>query len=404
MNLYHILSAFLILVLAIGCNDQPESKKTSAPHAHDHHHSDKQVIPDCHTASGEPLVGRALLDEKFLSFLAKVELDSSRLSNYNGMVKIEGGTFDMGGDIPDGFDDMPETALPQPDELPKHPVQISSFWMDKHEVTNRQFAEFVNATGYVTVAERAIDWEELKKQLPPGTPKPPDENLAPGAMVFHYADPELSKQNLANWWEFVTGTNWRHPRGPGSSIEGKEDHPVVQISWYDAMAYAKWAGKRLPTEAEWEYASRGGKGNVMYPWGNEKIVESKPMANTLQGDFPYRNDVEDGYEFCAPVGQFDSNGYGLYDMAGNVWEWTLDWYDAAYYVQFNPEVPAENPMGPEKPREVGQPYARNKTIRGGSFLCNDSWCSGFRNSRRMRLSPDSGMEHVGFRCVRDISE
>ena len=253
----------------------------------------------------------------------------------SGMVKIPGGVFEMGGDIPPGFENMAKTALPQGDELPKHWVRVNDFWMDEHEVTNAAFKAFVKATGYVTTAEKPVDWEELKKQLPPGTPKPPDENLLPASLVFQYAPANASRNNLANWWTFKQQANWRQPKGPGSTIEGKEDHPVVHVSWYDAQAYAKWAGKRLPTEAEWEYAMRGGKQNMMYPWGNNKTEQGTNYANHLQGNFPYTNTVEDGFEGTAPVKSFPPNDYNLYDMAGNVWEWTSDWYSAKYYYELD---------------------------------------------------------------------
>jgi len=222
-------------------------------------------------------------------------------------------------------------------------------------------------------------------------------------LVFNYAHSGASKDNLNNWWTFERDVNWRQPNGQGSSIKGKENHPVVHISWYDALAYAKWKGKRLPTEAEWEYAMRGGKKNKMYPWGNEKTEQGKHYANHLQGEFPYTNTVADGFDRTAPVKSFPANGYGLYDMAGNVWEWTNDWYSGKYYFELNEGGGvADNPKGPDESFEVYNNLEKNKAIRGGSFLCHDNWCSGYRNSRRMRNTPDTSMEHIGFRCVRDI--
>ncbi len=344
------------------------------------------------------------LNPAFVKSIESIELDSVKATDFEGMVKINGGLFDMGGDIAEGFENMPSTALPQGDELPKHTVQVSDFWMDTHEVTNAQFKEFVEATGYITTAERPIDWEELKKQVPPGTPKPPEENLLPASLVFNYADKGASKNNLGNWWTFKKNVNWKNPNGPGTTIEGKENHPVVHISWYDAMAYAKWAGKRLPTEAEWEYAMRGGLENNMYPWGNEKTEQEVHFANHLQGEFPYVNTVADGFERTSPVKSFPANNYGLYDMAGNVWEWTSDWYSNKYYHELKQKGGvAVNPQGPKVGFDTYNSFEKKKSVRGGSFLCNDLWCSGFRNARRMRNTPDTSMEHIGFRCVRDAN-
>lgn len=216
------------------------------------------------------------------------------------------------------------------DEYPQHKVKVSGFWVDATEVTNAQFAEFVAATGYITTAERAPVWEELKKQLPSNTPKPHDSLLVAASLVFTPPSYTVSLQNASMWWSWKAGANWRHPRGPESSIKGKEDYPVVQVSWEDAQAYAEWAGKRLPTEAEWEYAGRGGHQAKIFPWGNEPIEQGKPKANTWQGTFPVKNTEWDQFARLAPVKSFPPNDYGLYDMAGNVWEWCADWYDSEY--------------------------------------------------------------------------
>ena len=310
-----------------------------------------------------------------------------------GMVLIPGGVFEMGGDN--------EQAMP--DEFPKHRVRVDSFYMDATEVTNAQFKKFVDATGYITTAERKPDWEELKKALPPGTPKPPDSVLVAASLVFKQTDGSVRLDDYTQWWEWVPGADWKHPQGQGSDIMGKENYPVVHISWYDAMAYCQWAGKRLPTEAEWEYAARGGLTNHIYPWGNEHINAGRPKANTWEGKFPYLNEVKDGYVLAAPVKSFAPNGYGLYDMSGNVWEWCSDWYHADYYQTLRNGI-AKNPEGPEKSFDPVDPYTPKKTIRGGSFLCNEIYCSGYRVARRMKSSPDTGMEHTGFRCVKDLKK
>lgn len=386
----HSVLLFVFITAYLGC------KEKAAPIELEGHDS-----LDCSSVSRASVLGAAM-DATIETQIDTLSSVSGILDDYSGMIKIPGGVFEMGGDIPAGFEDMPKTALPQGDELPKHAVQINEFWIDEHEVTNAQFKAFVDATGYVTIAEKPIDWEELKKQLPPGTPKPPAENLLPASLVFHYAPANASRDNLGNWWSFTKQANWRQPKGPGSSIDGQDTHPVVHISWYDAVAYAQWAGKRLPTEAEWEFAMRGGQQNMMYPWGNEKTELGSNYANHLQGKFPYSNTVEDGFEGSAPVKSFPPNAYGLYDMAGNVWEWTSDWYSAKYYTELAEKGGiSDNPKGPEEGFEVYNNLEKKKSIRGGSFLCNDDWCSGYRNARRMRNTPDTSMEHIGFRCVRD---
>lgn len=307
----------------------------------------------------------------------------------DGMVHIPGGSFVMGGD----------SVWGRPDEFPHHKVTVSSFYMDEHEVTNKQFREFVEATGYVTMAERKPDWEELKKQVPPGTPKPPDDVLVAASLVFKPTDGPVSLNNPSVWWTWVAGADWRHPEGPQSSVEGMDDYPVVHVSWEDAAAYAAWAGKRLPTEAEWEYAARGGASNTIYPWGNELIDSGKPKANSWDGRFPHKNTAKDGFQRAAPVKQYAPNGFGLYDMGGNVWEWCADWYHPDYYATSLKNKLIENPQGPDEPFDPDEPYAQKKVTRGGSFLCNDQYCSGFRVSARMKTSWDTSLNHTGFRCV-----
>jgi len=312
-------------------------------------------------------------------------------ATHAGMVWIKPGDFMMGGD----------NKQASPDEYPKHKVMVKGFWMDATEVTNAQFAKFIKATGYITTAERKPDWNDLKKQLPPGTPKPDDSVLVAASLVFTPPSHPVDLNNYAQWWSWQKGANWKHPQGPKSSIVGKDNYPVVQVSWYDAVAYCKWAGKRLPTEAEWEWAARGGLNNNIYPWGNEPVDEGKIKANTWQGHFPYQNSLRDKFYGLAPTASFSANGYGLYDMAGNVWEWCADYYNASYYQAINKPAGIADPQGPTTSYDPDEPYAKKRVIRGGSFLCNDSYCSGFRVARRMKSTEDSGMEHVGFRCVAD---
>ena len=316
-------------------------------------------------------------------------INPSKKSSTDGMVYLEGGTFMMGAD----------NNQASKDEYPKHKVTLSGFWMDETEVTNAQFAQFVNETGYVTIAEIKPDWEELKKQVPPGTPKPHDSMLVAASLVFKPSKQEVNLNDFNQWWEWKTGADWRHPQGPKSSIKGKENYPVVHISWDDAMAFCKWAGKRLPTEAEWEYASRGGQQNKIYSWGDENVDVGKPKCNSWQGKFPYYNQQKDGFYGLAPVKSYAPNGYGLYDIAGNVWEWCSDWYDYYYYNSVKEGI--VNPIGPSKSYDPDEPYAPKHVTRGGSFLCNDNYCSGYRCSRRMKSSPDTGLEHLGFRCVKN---
>ncbi|WP_235297597.1 formylglycine-generating enzyme family protein [Portibacter marinus] len=317
--------------------------------------------------------------------------NNEQVEKMEGMVFIPGGVLNMGGDNEQASDD----------EFPKHKIKVEGFYMDETEVTNREFAEFVKATGYITVAERALDWELLKKDLPPGTPKPPDSLMQPGALVFQSTEQPVPLNDPSRWWRWTIGASWKHPQGPDSDINDKMEHPVVQISWEDAEAYAEWAGKRLPTEAEWEWAARGGSDGQIYPWGNGNVNQvGHQYANFWQGLFPYENTEKDGYMTTAPVKSFPPNGYGLYDMAGNVWEWCADWYDANYYKR--EEATSDGTDGPNSSFNPVNPYAPAKVMRGGSFLCNDEYCSGYRNSRRMQSSPDTGLNHTGFRCAKDL--
>ena len=309
-------------------------------------------------------------------------------SSHEGMVWIKGGQFAMGSSDDEG----------RPDEFPRHAVKVDGFWMDATEVTNAQFQKFVEATGYITTAEKALDWEELKKQLPAGTPKPADSLLIAASLVFTPPTQAIPLTDASHWWSWTKGANWRMPEGPNSTIEGKGNYPVVHVSWDDASAYAAWAGKRLPTEAEWEYAARGGLIDKPFSWGSEDVEIGKAKANTWQGHFPDINTGWDGYTGLASVKSFAPNSYGLYDMAGNVWEWCSDWYRPDYYRQIAGKV-VLNPKGPASGYDPEEPTVPKRVVRGGSFLCHASYCSSYRVSARMKTSPDTGLEHTGFRCV-----
>jgi formylglycine-generating enzyme required for sulfatase activity len=306
-----------------------------------------------------------------------------------GMVWVPGGEFTMGTDSDLGW----------PDEKPAHRVRVDGFWVDKTEVTNAQFRAFVEATRYVTTAEKPPKLEEIMSQMPPGTPPPPKDKLVPGSLVFQPTKGPVDTSDYSQWWHWTPGASWRHPEGPGSDLRGRDDHPVVQVSWDDAVAYAKWAGKRLPTEAEWEFAARGGLDGKPYVWGDEPFSEEHPQCNIWQGEFPWKNTARDGYERTAPAKSYPPNGYGLYDMAGNVWEWCADWYDRELYRRRAGRGVVVNPKGPERSSDPTRPFMPQRVQRGGSFLCNDSYCSRYRPSARHGCSPDTGMSHVGFRCV-----
>jgi formylglycine-generating enzyme required for sulfatase activity len=288
------------------------------------------------------------------------------------------------------------------DEFPVHKVSVEGFWMDQTEVTVESFKQFTDATHYLTTAEQKPDWEELKKQLPPGTPKPSDEVLAPGSLIFAQTNGPVALDDFSQWWKWEVGANWRNPDKAGENILNKPEfktHPVVQVSWYDAEAYAKWAGKKLPTEAEWECAAREGVEGEIYGWGNDAPDDKNIKANIWQGKFPYNNSKEDGYVLTSPVGSYAPNKYGLYDMMGNVWEWCEDWYRPDTYTAEAKNGISKDPKGPANSFDPEEPLVAKRVVRGGSFLCNATYCASYRPAARMKTSPDTGENHTGFRCA-----
>ena len=280
------------------------------------------------------------------------------------------------------------------DALPVHRVYVDGFWMDRTELTNEEFERFVKATGYVTVAERTPTEEEF--------PGAPPENLVAGSTVFTPTRSEVPLDDYFQWWRYVKGANWRHPQGPQSDIKGKEKYPVVQIAYDDALVYAKWAGKRLPTEAEWEFAARGGLTGKLYSWGDDFRPHDKPMANTYQGKFPVKDTGADGFAGLAPVASFAPNDYGLYDVAGNAWEWVSDWYASDYYAALaEAGGVARNPKGPAAPNDTAEPLASKRVQRGGSFLCTDQYCSRYMVGTRGKGEVSTASNHLGVRLVMD---
>jgi formylglycine-generating enzyme required for sulfatase activity len=301
---------------------------------------------------------------------------------YENMVWIPGGTFLMGSN-----DHYPE-------EAPAHKVAVNGFWMDTHVVTNAEFRRFVEATGHVTLAEKPVDAADYPGARP--------ELLAPSSVVFRKPAGPVDLRDPHNWWSYVAGADWRHPRGPGSSLQALWRHPVVHVGFEDAEAYARWVGKALPTEAEWEFAARGGLEGAPYVWGDEFMPGGNPRANTWQGEFPWQNLLQDRYEWTAPVGSFPPNGYGLYEMAGNVWEWTTDWYQGHKGATHACCV-LENPRGgqPEESCDPRTPGVRipRKVMKGGSYLCAPNYCRRYRPAARMAQPVDTATCHLGFRCI-----
>ena len=329
--------------------------------------------------SRHSLHAASLVEASDISASTKAEPNSSP----DRMVWIPGGQFWMGTDHME-------------DAQPVHEVEVKGFWIDRTDVTNEEFARFVKATGYVTIAERPLD----PKQFPNLAP----EDLAPGSVVFTPPAGPVSLDNPLAWWRFVRGANWRHPNGPRSDLLGKEKYPVVQVAWPDAVAYAKWAGKRLPTEAEWEFAARGGRDRQDYPWGNELNPKGKWMANTFQGHFPDKNTSADGYAGIAPVASFPANDFGLFDMSGNVWQWVSDWYRPDYYAQLRRDAVAVNPQGPSDSFDPQDPGVSKRVQKGGSYLCTDQYCGRYMPGARGKGDPETGTNHLGFRCVRAQGE
>lgn len=308
-----------------------------------------------------------------------------------GMVWVSGKTFLLGAKEGDQF------AMPR--EKPAHEVAVDGFFIDVTEVTNAEFKRFVEATDYKTIAERPINWEEMQKDLPPNTPKPADSILQPGSLIFNKdVEAVVDMNNYSQWWTWKIGANWKHPKGPGSSIEGKDNYPVVHVAYEDALAYCKWANRRLPTEAEWEAAAQGSNHNAIYTWGNN-ANELNEKANTWQGVFPVKNESTDGFKLVSPVKSYPSNSIGIYDMLGNVWELTSDLFNVNYYNEINSSEVLTNPKGASRSYSPSNPYQQEHVIKGGSFLCHDSYCASFRISARMGTSSDSGSDHMGFRTV-----
>jgi len=301
-----------------------------------------------------------------------------------GMVWVPGGTFAM------GSDDFYEN------EKPVHEVSVDGFWMDDHPVTVADFRKFISATGHVTVAERDLNPDDYPDALP--------ELLVPGSLVFQKTQGPVDLDDYRNWWAYVPGAHWRRPQGKGSTTHGRRDHPVVHIAYEDADAYARWTGKELPTEAEWEFAARGGLEGAAFAWGDEHFPDGKTMANSWQGEFPWQNLALDGYEGTSPVGSFPTNGYGLHDMTGNVWEWTSDWYTPGHVEEEAPTCCAPvNPRvtSPDDSFNYGQPgqHIPRRVIKGGSHLCAPNYCLRYRPAARQPQMIDTSMSHLGFRCI-----
>lgn len=339
-------------------------------------------------AAGDSVSPEQAFRDQFLPTVEKAAVPAGEKAP-EGMVWIPGGEFSMGcadpRQLPHGG------AEPMDDARPIHRVQVDGFWMDEHPVTNAEFARFVDETGYTTVAERPLDPAEF-----PGAPA---ALLQPGSLVF--VVPENPPVHYSHWWRWVPGASWHHPEGPGSSIEGKENYPVVHVAWEDANAYAEWAGKRLPTEAEWEFAARGGVAGRPFAWGSEMVPDGKWQANVWQGNFPRQNAAGDGFAGLGPVASYGKNAYGLFDMAGNVWEWCADWYRPDTYAKrADAGDVVVNPGGPASSYDPAEPSQPKRVTRGGSFLCSETYCARYLLGSRGKSEPNSSASHIGFRLVK----
>ena len=372
-NSSRVLVGRIILVLLCICGiaqNRSDGTRNAVPQSGEPAHCDTGI-------SRHSLQAAALVDKT--DFAAPAKSDAPHGAP-DGMIWIPGGRFWMGTDHME-------------DAQPVHQVEVRGFWMDRTDVTNEEFARFVKATGYVTIAERPLDPKQF--------PSLAAEDFTRGSIVFTPPVGPVSLDHPLAWWKFVRGANWRHPEGPTSDLRGKEKYPVVHIAWPDAAAYAKWAGKRLPTEAEWEFAARGGRDRQDYPWGNELNPKGKWMANTFQGHFPDKNTSEDGYAGVAPVASFAPNDFGLYDMSGNVWQWVSDWYRPDYYAQLRQDGSvAIDPKGPPDGFDPQEPGVPKRVQKGGSFLCTDQYCERYMPGARGKGDPETGTNHLGFRCVR----
>lgn len=323
-----------------------------------------------------------------------LEKQPDSIATPSGMVWVKGTQFIQGAKQDDPF------AMPR--ERPSRNVIIDGFFIDATEVTNAQFAKFVAETNYVTIAERPIDWETMKKDLPPGTPKPHDSILQPGSLVFNNNLKAMpSMNNYTQWWKWQKGADWKHPQGPDSNIDGKETYPVVHVAYDDAVAYCTWANRSLPTEAQWEAAAQGGQKNAIYTWGNNQDALMQ-NANTWEGVFPVENTGEDGNISFAPVKSYPPNAIGIYDILGNVWEWTSDIYNERYYAESATDTILKNPKGATTYYNPQNPYQVEMVMKGGSYLCHKSYCASYRISARMSTSRDSGSDHLGFRTVKNV--
>jgi len=330
----------------------------------------------------------------YLLFIGCKDVSDKKIPNISapeGMVWVSSKSFTKGGKAGDNY------AMER--EFPSHEVYVDGFFIDITEVTNKQFKKFVQQTGYITIAEREINWDEIKKNLPPNTPKPADSVLQPGSLIFNKEIKEVGNMgDYFQWWKWKIGANWKQPLGPGSTITNMDDFPVVHVAYEDALAYCEWAGRRLPTEAEWESAAQGNFNDAIFSWGNELSLLNQ-NANTWQGDFPIENTFLDKHESIAVVKSYPPNSIGVYDMIGNVWEITGDLFNINHYKELDLNESIKNPKGASSCYNPSNPYELQYIMKGGSFLCHDSYCASYRISSRMGISIGSASDHMGFRTV-----